>query len=225
MQSRYYDPTIKRFISADDASLLGANGDFASLNLYAYCGNNPVSRSDDVGEFWHLVVGGIIGGIVGAVSSAVSGGDGVDVLIGALAGAAGGVLAASGAGIVVQALGSAAISMTSNAASQINKIVKDETKETKFNVGDMIFDGAVGMACGIWGGNGASYGNSKSIMTAGKQLFKRGFFDQKARSYYAKVAHNMAGEYVFEPLLESLGKSAIGSTVVTVKNVLTNLFN
>ena len=29
LQSRYYDPTIKRFISADDESLIGVNGDIS----------------------------------------------------------------------------------------------------------------------------------------------------------------------------------------------------
>ena len=222
VSSRYYDPEIGRFINADDVDLLGANGDFASLNLFAYCGNNPVSRADSNGQFWHLVVGGVIGGIIGAISSAASGGDVVDILIGAAAGAAGGVLAASGAGVVVQALGSAAISMTSNAASQVNHIVQDETGATEFDVGDMLFDGAVGLVCGARGGNGASYGNSGGIKAAGKQLFKRGFFNPQARSYYAKTAHNMGGEYVFKPLLKSLGISAVGSAVVTGKNRLVN---
>ena len=36
LNSRYYDPAIGRFINPDDVSLLGANGDFASLNLYAH---------------------------------------------------------------------------------------------------------------------------------------------------------------------------------------------
>ena len=65
LQSRYYDPVAKRFINADDASLLGANGDFTSLNLYAYCGNNPVSRSDDGGEAWNIAIGVAIGAIAG----------------------------------------------------------------------------------------------------------------------------------------------------------------
>ena len=56
LQSRYYDPTIKRFISADDVSYLGANGDFVSLNLYAYCGNNPVMGSDPLGK-WTISFG------------------------------------------------------------------------------------------------------------------------------------------------------------------------
>ena len=222
VSSRYYDPEIGRFINADAVDVLGANGDFASLNLFAYCGNNPVSRADSNGQFWHLVVGGVIGGIIGAISSAASGGDVVDILIGAAAGAAGGVIAASGAGVVVQALGSAAISMTSNAASQVNHIVQDETGATEFDVGDMLFDGAVGLVCGARGGNGASYGNSGGIKAAGKQLFKRGFFNPQARSYYAKTAHNMGGEYVFKPLLKSLGISAVGSAVVTGKNRLVN---
>ena len=221
VSSRYYDPEIGRFINADAVDMLGANGDFASLNLFAYCGNNPVLRADSNGRFWHLVVGGVIGGIIGGISSAVSGGDFVDILIGVTAGAAGGILAASGAGIIVQALGGAAISMASNAASQMNHIVQDETGEMEFDVGDMLIDGAVGLTCGIWGGNGASYGNSGGIKAAGKQLLKRGFFNPQARSYYAKVAHNMGGEYVFKPLLKSLGKSAVGSAVVTGKNLLT----
>lgn len=54
LQSRYYDPAIRRFINADDVSLLGANSDFVSLNLYAYCGNNPVTRLDYDGNFWLL---------------------------------------------------------------------------------------------------------------------------------------------------------------------------
>ena len=38
---------------------------------------------------------------------------------------------------------------------------------------------------------------------------------------YAKTAHNKGGAYVFDSLLSSLGKTATGSTVVTVKNWLT----
>ena len=50
--SRYYDPEICRFINADDVDYLGANGDFTSFNLFAYCGNNPVSRTDIDGHSW-----------------------------------------------------------------------------------------------------------------------------------------------------------------------------
>ena len=50
--SRYYDPEMGRWINADDVSYLGANGDFSSLNLYVYCGNNPIDRVDAGGNFW-----------------------------------------------------------------------------------------------------------------------------------------------------------------------------
>jgi len=50
LQTRYYDPEICRFISADDPEILG---DLASvvgqLNLYAYCLNNPVMFTDPSG--------------------------------------------------------------------------------------------------------------------------------------------------------------------------------
>ena len=51
LNSRYYDPYIGRFISIDAIEYLDfeiVNG----LNLYAYCGNNPVMHCDPEGKFW-----------------------------------------------------------------------------------------------------------------------------------------------------------------------------
>ena len=41
LQSRYYDPTTGRFISAD--TLLSTGQGVLGHNAYAYCGNNPIS--------------------------------------------------------------------------------------------------------------------------------------------------------------------------------------
>ena len=51
LQSRYYDPATGRFISPDDMSYLGANGDIPGYNLYAYCSNNPIMYTDPRGHF------------------------------------------------------------------------------------------------------------------------------------------------------------------------------
>ena len=55
VSSRYYAPEMGRFINADDVDLLSANGDFASLNLFTYCGNVPVIRKDESGYAWETV--------------------------------------------------------------------------------------------------------------------------------------------------------------------------
>ena len=66
LQSRYYNPTWGRFISADSQM---STGDFSGLNLFAYCGNNPVNRVDPAGEaWWHWAVAA---GIVVAAAAAV----------------------------------------------------------------------------------------------------------------------------------------------------------
>jgi RHS repeat-associated protein len=49
LQSRYYDPTIKRFINADGYISTGQG--FLGFNMYAYCGNNPVMGYDPYGTF------------------------------------------------------------------------------------------------------------------------------------------------------------------------------
>ncbi len=51
LQSRYYDPQVRRFISADDPGMLGVSGTFLSYNYYSYCENNPINNSDQSGYF------------------------------------------------------------------------------------------------------------------------------------------------------------------------------
>ena len=47
--------------------MIGANGGMVSNNLFAYCDNNPVNKSDPSGQIAANIVGAVIGGIVGAV--------------------------------------------------------------------------------------------------------------------------------------------------------------
>ena len=55
LNSRYYDSNVGRFISADSIGNLGANEDYNSLNLYAYCGNNPINRIDESGTIYNII--------------------------------------------------------------------------------------------------------------------------------------------------------------------------
>jgi RHS repeat-associated protein len=59
LQSRYYDPAIRRFINAD--GYVNANGDILGFNMYAYCGNNPVMYVDYTGEFVITILGVTLG--------------------------------------------------------------------------------------------------------------------------------------------------------------------
>ena len=47
LQSRYYDPTVARFLNAD--GIVGANGGIVGNNMNVYCSNNPVSFVDEDG--------------------------------------------------------------------------------------------------------------------------------------------------------------------------------
>ncbi len=51
LQTRYYDPQIGRFINIDDISYLDPKT-INGLNLYSYCGNNPITRIDACGCDW-----------------------------------------------------------------------------------------------------------------------------------------------------------------------------
>ena len=53
LQSRYYDPTTCRFISAD--VLLSTGQGVIGHNSFAYCGNNSAGRIDSEGTFWEEI--------------------------------------------------------------------------------------------------------------------------------------------------------------------------
>ena len=50
LNSRYYDIDTLRFVTMDDIDYLGASGSVLSYNLYIYCENNPVIRTDYLGN-------------------------------------------------------------------------------------------------------------------------------------------------------------------------------
>ena len=52
LQSRYYDPVIRRFINADGFVSTGQG--LLGYNMFTYCGNNPVIYFDPSGNAWIL---------------------------------------------------------------------------------------------------------------------------------------------------------------------------
>lgn len=122
LKSRFYMPSICRFISPDDHSYLDYE-DVRGLNLYAYCYNNPVMYCDGSGHFpilacilgitalvgMGLTIGGVasdnnvlksIGLTMVAVPALISGGIAIAAGIAgaALTGIVGGVTVAAGLG-------------------------------------------------------------------------------------------------------------------------------
>ena len=164
LNSRYYDPETGRFINADTTDILTASPTSSGYdkNLYAYCDNDPISRADNSGEFWHIVAGAVAGGLISGVTSVLSQAilnkgniNWQEVGTATLAGMASGALAATGVGLAGQIFGNVAISMANSAADQII----ENQGFNNFSTGKMIIDGVIGGVSGKMGGAGV--GNIK----------------------------------------------------------------
>ena len=158
LQSRYYDFANCRFINADTFATTDANG-FLSANMFAYCENNPIMRTDETGEFPLAAV--IAGGLAGAAVSAGS------YLATNPNATTKGLLLAAGVGAVTGALGGAVQQLKSVAAVGAGLISGLYTMyQTEGTLGEKIASGVVagtitglstygGVGLEITGGSGA----------------------------------------------------------------------
>lgn len=72
LNSRYYNPVWGRFINADNQITTGS--DLTGTNLFAYCGNNPMNRTDPTGEaWWHWALGAAVVAAATAASTFAAG--------------------------------------------------------------------------------------------------------------------------------------------------------
>lgn len=104
LKTRYYDPETGRFITIDGIEYLDPET-INGLNLYAYCGNNPVMYTDPNGtaKWWEWLLGIVIiigavalsvvtAGLAAPISAALGGGLAGAIVGGAVAGAIGGAI-------------------------------------------------------------------------------------------------------------------------------------
>ena len=109
VSSRYYDPEIGRFINADDVDYLGAGASLTSYNLFAYCGNNPVSNVDPSGNAFFTALGALTGFIAGALTATIHNAlsdEKIDVFTAGTQGAIGGAISGAGVDAALLLIGS-----------------------------------------------------------------------------------------------------------------------
>ena len=205
-----------RFINADDVDLLGANGDFASLNLFAYCGNNPVSRADSNGYFWNTVIGAVAGAIVGGVSAALSGTDiTAGIVSGALSGAISGAavdiaIATGGVGLVALAGVTLASGAGGAASSYVNQRMNGKSHD-EVDWGTVAIDGVWGAVGGALSFGTADVGGKMCKSLAENLALKGKAFWRQAGSDFVTTLTIAAGTWLNGTKMNLLkeGKSTV----------------
>ena len=74
VNSRYYDPAVKRFLNSDDELLSAISTQtLTDKNYFAYCDNNPVGRIDTNGTEWLAIIGiSVASGLISSIDDVVA---------------------------------------------------------------------------------------------------------------------------------------------------------
>ncbi len=200
LQTRYYDPEVGRFITIDGIEYLDPES-INGLNLYAYCGDNPVMFTDPNGTFFlSLLIGALIAGaIVGtikAVSTAVNGGSTKQIIgsffSGFVMGGAmglclglGGLAAAGIMGVSMALTGSLLIGACAGLSSYaIESAAYEQPMTWKGGVSALfsgMFQAAGTFAIGYFGGASGAFGNlAKRGTQAYNSAFAKGLVGTKS---------------------------------------------
>ena len=147
LKTRYYDPVTGRFLNMDSIDYADPET-INGLNLYAYCGNNPVMNVDPTGEFFWiiaiiLVTTTIAGAVVGGKIASDDGKEGLEL--------AGAVLLGAAMGLAV---GGAAIALTgviAGAIAGVSTTVLGVTAAQAFAIGSVAFDFTAFVVAPIYG--------------------------------------------------------------------------
>ena len=153
LTTRYYDPEVCRFISADVYMSTGQG--VLGGNMWAYCLNNPLIYEDSqgkIGILGTLLIGTAIGAAFGFIGNCITNliaGDNIldGWALATISGAATGLLATSGLGVAGQAIGNAIISAGAN-------IYQQSQSGNSFDWLEFGMETAWGFAGGLLGGAG-----------------------------------------------------------------------
>jgi RHS repeat-associated protein len=161
LQSRYYNYEWGRFINADDIDVLTARPmSLTDKNLFSYCDNNPIMRTDEGGYIWaNILIGAGVGAAISVGSQLISGKSVRTINLREVGGAA-----LAGAIASTPGLGFVGSSMVGGVGNVVGGYASGNIKSTK--------DAAISFVSGAAAG-GAGYSASKAAINSAAKTYAR----------------------------------------------------
>ena len=217
--SRYYNPQWGRFVNADSESLVTASPDSATWdkNLFSYCDNNPITRIDANGGWWHVVIGAAVGVIAQYATDVTinlrQGKSFVDALsprsslVDYGAAAISGALAATGIGM--------GASISANAAiSGIAYLSNGSIYGSEITLSSFVEATVAGAAAGVVGGKGANGAKLRGITKTSRAVLKTAVSQKKVAMYTKKIAS------VKKDVVTSTGRTVLATLATNFRNLV-----
>ena len=216
LKSRFYNPGLLRFITPDSIEYLDSSS-IIGLNLYAYCGNDPVNNVDEEGNFGFLaclIIGAVVGAIVGfgtsLASEAISNGGFDKVNWGIFA--SGTVFGAIDGALSVAGLGPIASPAISGVLAGIQYTVEQGISGDDFNINGFFLSVGVVVLGGAIMPNNFDAKKMTGIYKTSKSYLKTLVSSQKRAMYKGKI------KGVYKTISKKSAIYAVGSVVTNASD-------
>ncbi|MCR5231501.1 MAG: RHS repeat-associated core domain-containing protein, partial [Acholeplasmatales bacterium] len=203
LKTRFYNPVLLRFITPDSIEYLDSSS-IIGLNLYAYCGNDPINMKDEEGNLCFLAclaIGALVGAIVGfgtsLASEAISNG-GVDKVNWGIV-ASSTIFGAIDGALSVTGLGPIASVAISGVLAGIQYTVEQAISGDDFSINGFFLSVGIGaLASAIMPNNFNAkkmtgiYKTSKDYLKTLVSKSKRAMYNGKIKGVYKTIAKKSA---------------------------------
>ncbi len=220
LRSRFYVPKWRRFLTPDSINYLEYT-DFNKINLYAYCGNNPVMNVDPDGHIFitSLLVAAGLGSALGALFNVgeqllqnnfnFTSLNGWEILGGALKGAAAGVAITLGGAAGLASLGmevtgyslslgmSATLAIGTSTLASVGAYSLSTIGKNNWNLNDACFAAGEGLIDGLISFGMGFYGGKIGIFNGLEKSVSHSFYSNTSMTnsrFITYASQSLVGE-------------------------------
>ena len=199
LQSRYYDPSIGRFLNADGYVSTGVG--ILGYNMFAYCNNSPIITKDENGEVLCTLLGATVGALTSVLFKSIETDDPEQLKAAAINGAISGAISGAASDVLIFTGGTAGVFVAVGAVAGGVGSAIGTVAESKY-LNEEIDGTKVLVSAAIGAGTGALFNATSSGAASIKETVTKTVGKYTAKNVAKTMANDFSNNFTINVVTE-----------------------